>query len=211
MKNLKEFADAISEEKLNSFVTKYNKVRKEAGGTELTDEQIKKMKTRRTGDTGRAVGSSYTLTGEIDFAHKIVDDSGETLSTYEAIKTEDGEWISITQLLGISSLSGYTLSGKETYVSREKANKKYPEIPQEVVCETVENLSIEDVWQPPTRIKLVFLAMLSENPDLLKGVKATFLGTIAKPFKARKDSPSFGDQYIAGDRRVIIAKLWNLK
>lgn len=185
----------------NDLVKKFLEDYKDARGKDYDQ-------TRIVGNNGYTVGQSFTLTGEIEYKTKEING---TKSVYWVLPAEGGVELSLMALMGVSSLKGYCTDNNEEF-SVEFYNPKTKDKDFRIVTATVNSdFNFEDVWQPPTRNLLDLAGMILEGDLNLKGKTVTYLGTVVKPFTAKKDSEQNGEKVKAGYKRAIETRLWAIE
>ena len=129
---------------------------------------------------------------------------GDKGNEFVAFRCKDGAAISVKQVMGLSSLQGFTAEKGEILINEffTKANKEKQS--EEIVCKGCE--SPEDRHTPSTRN---FYEFVEKEAFGMIGGTLTYLGEVARQNTARKDSDGFGEQkWKAGYKRVQTAKLW---
>lgn len=129
---------------------------------------------------------------------------GDKGNEFVAFRCADGSAISVKQVMGLSSLQGFTAEKGEVLINEffTKANKEKQS--EEIVCKGCE--SPEDRHTPSTRN---FYEFVEKEAFGMIGGTLTYLGEVARQNTARKDSDGFGEQkWKAGYKRVQTAKLW---
>lgn len=178
----------------NEFVKNYVAAAK-AANVNVTNNTI--------GNNGYTLGQQFHSTGM-----KVIDtEINGKKSVYVAVTTEEGVDLSVKSLMGLSSLSGYELSGSFESESREAGKKVVTQIKAEVV----DNFDFEQVFQPSCRQLLDFIAEADEQ-SLFDGKTITYLGKVVRPYEAKKDSPATSfEVYKKGDKRAMAVKLWSIE
>ena len=150
------------------------------------------------------LGQEFTLTGKIAIREKDIDGRA---CVYLVLPTMCGRELSLQSLMGVSSLRGYDLTNKleVEYIDDNKC------VTRIVQSELINNFNFSDAWQPPTRNYLELASMISDKSLNLSGAKVKYLGTVYKPFIARKCGEHFGEKYMAGYKRIIRVRLWSVK
>lgn len=179
-----------------------NSLREKALANAKDDKERAKLQEQVVGSNGYALGQTFTITGATWVQKSI---NGNTVG-YAAFTTEEGAELSIKQVMGISSLVGYETSG--SFVNESGTNKAKPE-KEQVTAHVVDGFDFSDVFQPSTRKYLDFLDKADEGE--FNGKKLTYLGVVVRPFTAKKDGTSNGQQYKAGMQRTIAVKLWGMQ
>ena len=178
-----------------------NSLREKALANAKDDKERAKLQEQVVGSNGYALGQTFTITGATWVQKSINDNS----VGYAAFTTEEGAELSIKQVMGISSLNGYETSG--SFVNESGKDKTKPE-KEQVTAHVVDGFDFSDVFQPSTRKYLDFLDKADQGE--FNGKTLTYLGVVVRPFVAKKDSTSNGQQYKAGMQRTIAVKLWGM-
>lgn len=128
-------------------------------------------------------------------------------AVYVAVTTKENFNIPIKSLMGISSLSGYEITGVFDSVSRKDGKK----VVTKVKAEVVDGFDFGRVFQPSCRQLLDFIAVADEQ-HFFEGKILTYLGKAVRPYEARKDSPVTSlEIYKKGDKRAMSVHLWEVK
>ncbi len=87
---MKEFK--ATAESLKKQLAELNKIRKDAGLNELTDEAWKQMQTRQEGGNGFTIGETIHLTGEVEIVVVYANVNGTQVpqNTFFGAKLSDG-------------------------------------------------------------------------------------------------------------------------
>lgn len=160
-----------------------------------------KLENLVVGSNGYGLGQTFTISGAAWVTRKI---NGQNIG-YAVFTTEEGTEISIKQVMGISSLSGYETSG--SFPNESGKNKNV--VTEQVTAQVVEDFDFADVFQPETRKFLDFLDLAESGK--FNGKTLTYLGVAVRPFVAKKASTSSGQEYAAGMQRTITVKLWGMR
>lgn len=91
--------------KATSLLKEFNAELTKAGLNEWDTSRL----TRQEGGSGHSVGETITLTSELGMAD-VTDANGKVTNKYLAIKTTDGSWFSLKNLIR-PNLTGYQMSG----------------------------------------------------------------------------------------------------
>lgn len=179
----------------SSIVKSYLEAAKKANMKEPTNNTV--------GNNGYALGQEFHSTGALQVVETEINGNK---TAYVAVETEEGTLLSIKSLMNISSLQGYETEGKFTSESKEGGKT----VSTEVVAKVVDDFSFDDVYQPSTRQLLSFIADCEEN-STFKGKTIRYLGTVVRPYTAKKPSPrtSF-EKYEAGMQRAMSVRLWSV-
>lgn len=179
-----------------------NSLREKALANAKTDADRAKLENLVVGSNGYALGQTFTITGATWVQRNI----NGTEVGYAAFTTAEGAELSIKQVMGISSLVGYEISG--SFPNESGTNKAKPEIEQ-IKAQVVEDFKFEDVFQPETRKFLDFLDKVEAGE--FNGRTLTYLGVAVRPFVAKTNSsPKSSQKYVAGMQRTISVKLWGM-
>lgn len=163
--------------------------------------EVSEIKSRYIGNNGFEPGQQVTFTGVVT----IIESDG--ITPYYGAMTTTGGNVSVQSLMGISSMKGYKISG--AYPNTVKASTKDKEaITENVEAFVTDDFDFEQVTQPRTRELYDFIAYLKES-EALKGVTATFLGQVVRPYNAKKAGKMGETTWAKDDARVQTAKLWN--
>lgn len=174
---------------------------------------------RTVGNNGYVIGQEFTLTGEITFEDKEINNVKQT---YLILTTEEGTNLSLMSIMGVSSLKGYNLKDELTVeYNVKKGNnvvKQTRTTKSDLLWDTddggqsiVGEFDFKQVYQPATRSLLDFAAYVAENTARFKGKKITYLGTACRPYTAKKDGTQNGESYKTGYARVMETKLWSIE
>lgn len=168
-----------------------------------SDAERAKLEEQVVGSNGYALGQEFTISGAAWVTRKI---NGQDIG-YAVFTTEEGPEISIKQVMGISSLSGYETSGSFPNESGAKASEK---VTDQVTAQVVEDFKFSTVFQPETRKFLDFLD--KADAGKFNGKILTYLGVAVRPFVAKTNSsPKSSQKYLAGMQRTITVKLWGMR
>lgn len=168
-----------------------------------SDAEKQKLEEQVVGSNGYALGQEFTINGAAWVTRNI---NGQDIG-YAVFTTDEGAEISIKQVMGISSLTGYETSGSFPNESGAKMSEKTTD---QVTAQVVEGFKFSNVFQPETRKFLDFLDKADEGK--FNGKTLTYLGIAVRPFVAKTNSSSKSSQkYIAGMQRTITVKLWGMR
>jgi hypothetical protein len=151
------------------------------------------------------LGQVFILTGEI--RTKVKEINGR-VCIYIILRTKCGRDLSLTSLMGVSSLKGYDLENKIEIDYIDINGKRATRIVQ---SELINNFNFAETWQPPTRNYLKLAAMIAEKDIDLAGATVTYLGTVYKPFIAKRKGEYFTEQFESGFKRINRIRLWSVK
>lgn len=188
-----------------AFIKNYLDVYKANGGKKSEQDLLDRV----VGNNGYQLGVTYTLTGAIVVKTSKINGVAQTAIV---LPTEEGVELSLANLMGVSSLKGYDLSGNDLTIEYyEVTDKKQTTLKTRTTrTELVDAFDFEDVWQPPTRNFLTLAGMIADGTYDVTGKKVKFLGTACKPFKAKSAGEMGTETWKAENMRVIESKLWSL-
>lgn len=189
-----------------AFIKNYLDVYKANGGKKSEQDLLDRV----VGNNGYQLGVTYTLTGAIVVKTSKINGVAQTAIV---LPTEEGVELSLANLMSVSSLKGYDLSGNDLTIEYyEVTDKKQTTLKTRTTrTELVANFDFENVWQPPTRNFLNLAGQIADGTYDVTGKKVTFLGTACKPFKAKSAGEMGTETWKAENMRVIESKLWSLE
>lgn len=152
-----------------------------------------------------ALGQQFVLTGDIVIRKREIDGR---MCVYLVLTTKCGRELSLMVLMGVSSLKGYDL---ENILEVEYIGSNGDKATRYVRSELINNFNFAEAWQPPTRNYLELAAMIAEKEVDLTGATVTYLGTIYKPFIAKRSGEKFAEKFEQGFKRIIRTRLWAVK
>lgn len=152
-----------------------------------------------------ALGQQFVLTGDIVIRKREIDGR---MCVYLVLTTKCGRELSLMVLMGVSSLKGYDL---ENILEVEYIGSNGDKATRYVQSELINNFNFAEAWQPPTRNYLELAAMIAEKEVDLTGATVTYLGTIYKPFIAKRSGEQFAEKFKQGFKRIIRTRLWAVK
>ena len=161
-------------------------------------------------DFSREIGRNGYYPGQTFHAiGLVIVPATDTLPTpYIGVETTEGVTLSVKSLMGLSSIRGYQLEG--SYPS-EFLTKEGEKATEQIEAAVINGFRFDEAFQPSTRNFLDFVAEC-EASKFFEDKTITYLGTVVRPFVAKKPSnPSFSEQYKEGFARCITAKLWSVK
>lgn len=166
-------------------------------GLELPDPN------REVGRNGYYPGQTFHATG------LVIVPATDTLPTpYIGVATTEGVTLSLKSLMGLSSVRGYHLDG--SYPS-EFLTKEGEKATEQIEASVISGFRFDKCFQPSTRNFLEFASECEAN-KFFEGKTITYMGTVVRPFVAKKASnPTFSEQYKEGFARCITAKLWGVE
>lgn len=166
---------------------------------------VSEIKTKTVGNNGRPLDSEVTFTGKVDLIDREI--NGNKVSYYAA-ETKKGDWISVQSIMGISSLTGYELTGKFPH----KNNEGQTEVSANVSETFKASPNTFKCWEPPTRDFYECIAQLQAT-EMLKDVRLFYRGVAVHPYEAKKDYISTfanGESWRKGDPRTMTAQIWTI-
>jgi hypothetical protein len=191
----------------STIVEKINQGRPALGCT----SKVENPESKNIGNNGYSIGSVYTLTGEINLLVPVRINNA-VASTYIGLETEEGTTLNLAQIMGISSLSGYSIDSNQEFVqqsfdddSKLVETKFHPDVTPNVTANSIEKV----LFKPQSRNLYEEAAILMNNPELIKGKKVYFIGTAYRGFVAKKNNSIMN--YQKGHQRVIAQKLWGFE
>jgi hypothetical protein len=196
-------ADSAAQKWLEGFQERYNKL---AQGTSRKPINVNAV--RNVGNNGYNLGQSFTLTGAIEVVD-IKDNDDKVTGCYLGLPTEEGPKLSLAALMGVSTLRGYILEGsvteKRAGVEEEKLRTFTAETTKEAKQPTFR------CWNLKDRNIYALAKQIKEQPDWLKGKKATFHGVALRTITRRQNTTDFDNiEWAVGDVSVIQQRLWSV-
>lgn len=199
----------------NSEVAK-NSALLQAYSNAAAEAGIAVKETQQVGNSGYQLGGVFTPTG----IEVVTTEINGNKSVYFGITTKEGTTLSLKNLMGVTSLSGYKFEGTANSVSRDASG------------EPVESTStaeiLADLPKDPAKLNSQLLTFnttdlyqvvvnlekdVNEKPEnqTFFGKKLQYCGRALKQVIAKRDSkPGNFDTWKAGDARVISTQLWKL-
>ena len=199
----------VTETELKKQLAELNKIRKDAGLTELTDEAWNQMKTRQEGGNGFTLGETIHLTGEVEIVVVYANVNGTQVpqNTFFGAKLSDGRSISLRNLIK-PSLAGYKWEGtfKE---DNGKEGKSRTEI--EHTASHIEDFDPANVdfFDAETRNVLeLFMAVKAGKKQLPN--ELTLVAQGCRPIVATRAVSQGNLDYAKGAHRVMRVNVWSL-
>lgn len=204
---MKEFK--ATAESLKKQLAELNKIRKDAGLNELTDEAWKQMQTRQEGGNGFTIGETIHLTGEVEIVVVYANVNGTQVpqNTFFGAKLTDGRNISLRNLIK-PSLAGYKFEGvfKEDNGKEGKSRTETEHTAQHV--EGFDPANVE-FWDAETRNVLeLFMAIKAAKKSLPK--ELTLVAQGCRPIVAARGVSQGNLDYAKGAHRVMRVNVWSL-
>lgn len=199
----------VTAESLKKQLAELNKIRKDAGLAELTDEAWKQMQSRQEGGNGFTPGETIQLTGEVEIVVVYANINGKQVAqnTFFAAKLADGRNISLRNLIK-PSLAGYKWSGEYTE-DNGKEGKNRTETTY--VAQAIEDFDPTKVnfWDAETRNVLeLFMAVKAGKKSLPN--ELTLVAQGCRQITASRDVAQGNLNYAKGAHRVMRVNVWSL-
>lgn len=199
----------VTDESLKKQLAELNKVRKNVGLNDLTDEAWKQMQTRQEGGNGFTIGETIQLTGEVEIIVVYANVNGTQVAqnTFFGAKLSDGRNISLRNLIK-PSLAGYKFEGtfKE---DNGKEGKSRTEI--EYTAQHIEDFDPANVdfFDAETRNVLeLFMAIKAGKKQLPNTL--TLVAQGCRPIVASRAVSQGNLDYAKGAHRVMRVNVWSL-
>ena len=199
----------MTAESLKKQLTELNKIRKDAGLAELTDEAWKQMQSRQEGGNGFTIGETIHLTGEVEIIVVYANVNGTQVpqNTFFGAKLTDGRNISLRNLIK-PSLAGYKWEGtfKEDNGKEGKSRTETEHTAQHIEGFDPANV---DFFDAETRNVLeLFMAVKAGKKQLPK--ELTLVAQGCRPFVATSGVSQGNLDYVKGAHRVMRVNVWSL-
>lgn len=202
MKDFKATAKQLEDQ-----LKELNKIRKDAGLSELNAEAWKQMQTRQEGGNGFTLGETIHLTGEVEIVVINANVNGKQVpqNTFFGAKLSDGRNISLRNVIK-PSLAGYKFEGtfKE---DNGKEGKNRTET--EHTAQHVEGFNPSEVefWDAETRNVLeLFMAIKAGKKQL--PTELTLVAQGCRPIVATRAVNQGNLDYAKGAHRVMRINVW---
>lgn len=204
---MKEFK--ATAESLKKQLAELNKIRKDAGLNELTDEAWKQMQTRQEGGNGFTIGETIHLTGEVEIVVVYANVNGTQVpqNTFFGAKLSDGRTISLRNLIK-PSLAGYKWEGtfKEDNGKEGKSRTETEHTAQHIEGFDPANV---DFFDAETRNVLeLFMAVKAGKKQLPN--ELTLVAQGCRPIVATRAVSQGNLDYAKGAHRVMRVNVWSL-
>lgn len=199
----------MTAESLKKQLTELNKIRKDAGLAELTDEEWKQMQSRQEGGNGFTIGETIHLTGEVEIIVVYANVNGTQVpqNTFFGAKLTDGRNISLRNLIK-PSLAGYKWEGtfKEDNGKEGKSRTETEHTAQHIEGFDPANV---DFFDAETRNVLeLFMAIKSGKKQLPN--ELTLVAQGCRPIMATRGVSQGNLDYAKGAHRVMRVNVWSL-
>lgn len=194
---------------LEDQLKELNKIRKNAGLSELTEEAWKQMQSRQEGGNGFTIGETIRLTGEVEIVVVYANVNGTQVAqnTFFGAKLSDGRAISLRNLIK-PSLAGYKWEGvfKEDNGKEGKSRTE-----TEYTAQHIEGFDPANVefWDAETRNVLeLFMAVKAGKKSLPN--ELTLVAQGCRPIVATRSVSQGNLDYAKGAHRVMRVNVWSL-
>ena len=199
----------MTAESLKKQLTELNKIRKDAGLAELTDEAWKQMQSRQEGGNGFTIGETIHLTGEVEIIVVYANVNGTQVpqNTYFGAKLTDGRNISLRNLIK-PSLAGYKWEGvfKEDNGKEGKSRTETEYTAQHIEGFDPANV---DFFDAETRNVLeLFMAVKAGKKQLSN--ELTLVAQGCRPIVATRGVSQGNLDYAKGAHRIMRVNVWSL-
>ena len=199
----------MTAENLKKQLTELNKIRKDAGLAELTDEAWKQMQSRQEGGNGFTIGETIHLTGEVEIIVVYANVNGTQVpqNTFFGAKLTDGRNISLRNLIK-PSLAGYKWEGtfKEDNGKEGKSRTETEHTAQHIEGFDPANV---DFFDAETRNVLeLFMAVKAGKKQLPN--ELTLVAQGCRPIVATRGVSQGNLDYAKGAHRVMRVNVWSL-
>lgn len=199
----------VTETELKKQLAELNKIRKDAGLSELTDEAWKQMQTRQEGGNGFTLGETIHLTGEVEIVvvYANVNGSQTAQNTFFGAKLTDGRTISLRNLIK-PSLAGYKWEGvfKEDNGKDGKNRTETEHTAQHIDGFDPANI---DFFDAETRNVLELFMAVKAGKKSLPG-ELTLVAQGCRPIVATRAVSQGNLDYAKGAHRVMRVNVWSL-
>lgn len=204
MKDFKATAESLKKQ-----LTELNKIRKDAGLAELTDEAWKQMQTRQEGGNGFTIGETIHLTGEVEIVVVYANVNGTQVpqNTFFGAKLSDGRNISLRNLIK-PSLAGYKWEGTFKEDNGKEGTKRTE---TEYTAQHIEGFDPANVdfFDAETRNVLeLFMAVKAGKKSLPN--ELTLVAQGCRPIVATRGVSQGNLDYAKGAHRVMRVNVWSL-
>ena len=204
MKDFKATAKQLEDQ-----LKELNKIRKDAGLTELNADAWKLMQTRQEGGNGFTIGETIHLTGEVEIVVVYANVNGTQVpqNTFFGAKLSDGRNISLRNLIK-PSLAGYKWEGtfKEDNGKESKSRVETEHTAQHIEGFDPANV---DFFDAETRNVLeLFMAVKAGKKQLPN--ELTLVAQGCRPIVATRGVNQGNLDYAKGAHRVMRVNVWSL-
>lgn len=204
---MKEFKATAKQ--LEDQLKELNKIRKDAGLTELNADAWKLMQTRQEGGNGFTIGETIHLTGDVEIVVVYANVNGTQVpqNTFFGAKLSDGRNISLRNLIK-PSLAGYKWEGtfKEDNGKEGKSRVETEHTAQHIEGFDPANV---DFFDAETRNVLeLFMAVKAGKKQLPN--ELTLVAQGCRPIVATRGVSQGNLDYAKGAHRVMRVNVWSL-
>ena len=199
----------MTAESLKKQLTELNKIRKDAGLAELTDEAWKQMQSRQEGGNGFTIGETIHLTGEVEIIVVYANVNGTQVpqNTFFGAKLTDGRNISLRNLIK-PSLAGYKWEGtfKEDNGKEGKSRTETEHTAQHIEGFDPANVDFFDAEN--RNVLELFMAIKAGKKQLPN--ELTLVAQGCRPIVATRGVSQGNLDYAKGAHRVMRVNVWSL-
>lgn len=199
----------MTAESLKKQLTELNKIRKDAGLAELTDEAWKQMQSRQEGGNGFTIGETIHLTGEVEIIVVYANVNGTQVpqNTFFGAKLTDGRNISLRNLIK-PSLAGYKWEGtfKEDNGKEGKSRTETEYTAQHI--EGFDPANVEFFDAETRNVLELFMAVKAGKKQLPN--ELTLVAQGCRPIVATRAVSQGNLDYAKGAHRVMRVNVWSL-
>lgn len=204
MKDFKATAKQLEDQ-----LKELNKIRKDAGLTELNADAWKQMQTRQEGGNGFTIGETIHLTGEVEIVVVYANVNGTQVpqNTFFGAKLSDGRNISLRNLIK-PSLAGYKWEGT---FKEDNGKEGKSRVETEHTAQHIEGFDPANVefWDAETRNVLeLFMAVKAGKKQL--PTELTLVAQGCRPIVATRAVSQGNLDYAKGAHRVMRVNVWSL-
>lgn len=204
MKDFKATAKQLEDQ-----LKELNKIRKDAGLTELNADAWKQMQTRQEGGNGFTIGETIHLTGEVEIIVVYANVNGTQVpqNTFFGAKLSDGRNISLRNLIK-PSLAGYKWEGT---FKEDNGKEGKSRVETEHTAQHIEGFDPANVefWDAETRNVLeLFMAVKAGKKQL--PTELTLVAQGCRPIIATRAVSQGNLDYAKGAHRVMRVNVWSL-
>lgn len=194
---------------LEDQLKELNKIRKDAGLTELNADAWKQMQTRQEGGNGFTIGETIHLTGEVEIVVVYANVNGTQVpqNTFFGAKLSDGRNISLRNLIK-PSLAGYKWEGT---FKEDNGKEGKSRVETEHTAQHIEGFDPANVefWDAETRNVLeLFMAVKAGKKQL--PTELTLVAQGCRPIIATRAVSQGNLDYAKGAHRVMRVNVWSL-
>ena len=204
---MKEFKATAKQ--LEDQLKELNKIRKDAGLTELNADAWKQMQTRQEGGNGFTIGETIHLTGEVEIVVVYANVNGTQVpqNTFFGAKLSDGRNISLRNLIK-PSLAGYKWEGtfKEDNGKEGKSRVETEHTAQHI--EGFDPANVEFFDAETRNVLELFMAVKAGKKQLPN--ELTLVAQGCRPIVATRGVSQGNLDYAKGAHRVMRVNVWSL-